>query len=202
MKQIPLAAARRETTGKGAARQMRVAGKIPAVVYSAGKPAENLMVEAREVERLLRQSGGGSAFLSLSVADEPARLAMLQEMQFDYLGKKVIHIDFHQIKADEEISVEAPIELVGEAKGAAEGGLINQNLYSVLLRGRIADIPDAVVVDISGLDLGDNIHSTDLTLPQNVAMVSEESVLVVACVAPNTGGDSGAEEEGGEAEEE
>lgn len=202
MKQIPLAAVRRETTGKGPARQLRAAGKIPAVIYGAGKDSEKLMVETRDVEKLLRQSGGGSAFLALSIGDEAARPAMLQEMQHDFMGKKVVHIDFYQIKADQEIHVEVPIELSGEAKGAGEGGLINQNLHGIMLRGRIADIPDAVVVDISGLGVGDNIHTDDLTLPANVTMMSDEAVLIVACAAPAANEEPSEGEEGEEAAEE
>lgn len=181
MKQIPLAASRRETTGKGPARQMRRDGVVPAVIYGAGNDPVKLAVETREMEKMLRQVTGESAFLALSINGEDARPALLYDMQMDYLGKKIVHADFYEIKAGQEITVDVPVELYGKAKGLDDGGLINQSLYSVTLKGRIKDVPDALEIDVSDLDIGDNIQTDQIELPEGVQLALEEAVMIVSC---------------------
>ena len=181
MKQIPLAASRRETTGKGPARQMRRDGIVPAVIYGAGKEPLKLAVETREMEKMLRQVSGASAFLALQINGEDARPVLLHEMQHDYLGKKIVHADFYEIKEGQEITVDVPVELTGKAKGIDDGGTISQGLYEVTLRGSIKDIPDSLELDISDLDVGENLQTDQLELPAGVVLASEESVMVVSC---------------------
>lgn len=214
MKQIPLAASSRETTGKGPARQMRQQGVIPAVVYGAGKEPVKLAVETREMEKMMRQVTGDSAFLALTINGDDVRSALLYDLQHDYLGKKFVHADFYEIKEGQEITVDVPVELIGRAKGLDDGGQVNQGLYAISLRGRIKDVPDFIEVDVSGLDIGDNIQTEDLELPEDIQLVLEESVMVVSCSKQaivleeveegeeGEEGEDGAEAEGAEESEE
>lgn len=198
MEQIALAVQRRTQTKKGGSRKLRAAGLIPAVVYSAGGAAEILEVDTRELDRVLRHGSGESAFLSLQLPDEAPRMAVLKEVQFDYMGVKVQHADFYEVRADQDITLDIPIELTGDAKGIKDGGFINQAAYHLPLTGKVAQLPDVVTVDISGLGLGDSLHAQALALPEGVSLASDEDFVVVSCSEPSSAAAGGAEAGQGE----
>jgi large subunit ribosomal protein L25 len=180
MEQIPLAASRRESTGKGAAKQMRAEGRVPAVLYSGGQEAAKLTIDQAEMERVLRTASGGTAFLSLIIEDDSPRMAVIKDLQFDYLGKNVLHADFYEVRADQELTIDVSIELVGEPKGMTAGTLLSQAAYTAPITGTVADIPDSLTLDVSGLDIGDALYAEDLDLPEGVKLQSEENFLVVS----------------------
>ena len=180
MEQIPLAASRRESTGKGAAKQMRAEGRVPAVLYSGGQEAAKLIIDQAEMERVLRTASGGTAFLSLIIEDDSPRMAVIKDLQFDYLGKNVLHADFYEVRADQELTIDVSIELVGEPKGMTAGTLLSQAAYTAPITGTVANIPDSLTLDVSGLDIGDALYAEDLDLPEGVKLQSEENFLVVS----------------------
>ena len=159
MEQIPLTATRRESTGKGPAKQMRVQGKVPAVFYAGGQEAAKLTIEQAEIERLLRGTSGGNAFLSLTIEGEAPRMAVIKDLQFDYLGKSILHADFYEVRADQELTLEVSIELTGEPKGMTSGALLSQAAYTASVTGLVADIPDSITLDISAMEIGDALYA-------------------------------------------
>lgn len=180
MKQIPLTASRRESTGKGPAKQMRVQSLVPAVFYAGGQQAANLTIAQAEMERMLRHSSGGNAFLSLTIEGDAPRMAVIKELQFDYLGKQILHADFYEVRADQELTLEIPIELTGEPKNMTAGALLSQTAYSASVMGKVADIPDSIALDISGMAMGDALHAADLILPEGVKFSGDENFMVVS----------------------
>lgn len=185
MEQIPLSASLREGTGKGVARKLRAAGQIPAVLYGAGNQPQPLTLTLMDLSKVLRQVSGENAFLALSVDQGPARMAVLHEMQHDYLGKRVLHVDLMEVKAGQSLTMDVPLEFVGEAPGVNLGGVLNQAYHSVKLEGQIKDLPEVVRVDLSGLGLGAAIHLADLQLPDGVKAVFDENDAVVTCAEPS-----------------
>jgi len=198
MEQIPLSAINRAGTGKSVTRKLRAAGQIPAVIYSAGHPAENLTVAQGDLEKVLRQVTGDTAFLSLKVDDGDPRMAVMRELQTDYMGRKYLHVDFYEVKADQKITMEVPLEFTGVAKGVSLGGVLAAAMHSVRVRGCMADLPGSITVDVSGLGLGDGIHLAEISLPAGVEAVYDENDVVVHCVEPSEGK---AEAEAGQAAE-
>jgi large subunit ribosomal protein L25 len=194
MEQIPLSAAIRVGSGKSVTRKLRAVGQIPAVIYSAGHPAEILTVAAGDLEKVFRQVTGDTAFLSLTIGESEPRMAVLRELQSDYLGRKFLHVDFYEVKADQKITLEVPLEFTGTAKGVNLGGVLTTALHSVKLRGLMADLPNDITVDVSGLGLGDGIHLAELALPAGVEAIYDENDVVVHCVEPS---ESKAEAEAG-----
>ncbi len=203
MEQIPLTASARDGKGKGAARKLRDQGRVPAVIYSAGHQAEGLSVAVKDLEKVLRQVTGDTAFLSLSIDDGQPRMAVLRELQSDYMGRKVLHVDFQEVKADQQLTLEIPLEFVGEPKGLNLGGVLTAAAHSIRVTGLVKDIPDSLSVDVSGLGLGEGIHLADLKLPAGVTAVFEENDLVVQCAEPTAPSEGGGAEaaEGAEAGE-
>lgn len=202
MEQIPLSTASRAGSGKSVTRKLRAAGQIPAVIYSAGHPAENLTVALNDLEKVLRQVTGDTAFLSLQVDGGEPRMAVLRELQADYMGRKFLHVDFYEVKADQKITLEVPLEFTGTAKGASLGGVLTAAMHSVKLRGRMADLPDNITIDVSPLGLGDGIHLAELALPAGVEAVYDENDVVVHCVEPSEGKAEAEAAQGAEAEAE
>ncbi len=184
MQQIPLAASRRQQTGKGYARKMRAQDMIPAVIYSGGQPAEMLAVARNQLEKVLRQAGASTAFLALSVDDAEPRTALLKELQTDHLGRKLLHVDFYEVRPDQELSIEVPLSFEGEAKGAESGGMISIATHKITLKGRAADLPDSVVVDLSDLEVGESIHLRELPLPEGVQALGDDDLAIVSCYMP------------------
>lgn len=187
MEQIPLSAIPREGVGKGVNRKLRAAGQIPAVLYGAGQAAQSLTLAAADLEKVMKQVSGESAFLSLSLGQGAPRMAVLKSMQRDYLGKKVLHVDFLEVKADQKLVMEVPIEYLGEAKGVTLGGVLNVAHHAVRLEGLVSALPEVVRVDISGLEVGGAIHLADLALPAGVKAVYEDNDAVVTCAEPGSG---------------
>jgi large subunit ribosomal protein L25 len=185
MQQIPLAVTPRETTGKGAARKLRAAGLAPAVIYGVGDKAQNLTVAVHDLEKIIAQTVGGTAFVSLSVEGEGnPRMAVLQEVQKDHLGRKLRHVDFLEIRPDQELTLEIPLEMTGVPKGAESGGMLSVSAYSLTIRGLVANIPDALSVDVSDLDVGDSLYAEDVELPESVSHASGDNFLLASCQMP------------------
>ena len=206
MEQIPLTVERREGTGKGAARKLRTKGQVPAVIYGAGEPPLSLTVALADLEKVLRQVSGTTAFLSVDIPGESPRTAVLQKLQKDHLGRRIMHVDLYQVRADQELVLEVSLQFTGEAKGVSEeGGILSVTEHTIQLRGLVTDIPDSVSVDVSALMIGDSIYAKDLSLPAGVKVASDDHMLVVACTPPSqaeAAGEAGAEEEAeGEAAE-
>ncbi|RJX34375.1 MAG: 50S ribosomal protein L25 [Desulfarculus sp.] len=180
MEQIPLAVARRESAGKEAAKKMRVAGSVPAVLYSGGQDSQKLSVAMADLEKVLRGVTGGTAFLSLAINDEPPRMAVIKELQYDYLGKKVLHADFYEVSADQELTMDIPLALKGEPSGLSGGAMLSQSAYTVAVVGKVADIPDELSIDVSAMQVGDALHARDIALPGGVRLASEENFQIVS----------------------
>ncbi len=185
MQQIPLAVARREETGKGAARRLRARGMIPAVIYGTREQAESLAVAVADLQKVLSQVVGEVAFLELKVEGESSpRMAMLQDLQLDQVGRKFRHVDFLEIRPDKKLSLEVYLELTGQPKAAEEGGILNQMAYTITVKGLVADIPDSISVDVSHLEVGDSLMASEVPLPEGVEPAWEEDFAVASCLRP------------------
>ena len=201
MKQIPLNATVRSETGKGPNRRLRAEGQIPAVVYGAGNDPKSLSVSTNELDRVMRQASGGTAFLALTVNGDAPITALMKDIQTDYLGRDLVHVDFYEVRADQELTLDVSLEFVGQAKGIDQGGVVNVANYSITLKGLIKDIPDFMEVDVTELDLDQSILAKDIALPAGVVLESDEEMMLASCSVPMVAEETEEGEEGEEAEE-
>jgi len=198
-----LIAEKRDGRGKGAARKLRAAGRVPAVLYGKDFESLPLSVDAREASHLFQTISVENTIVELDMKDEkdPIR-ALVREIQSHPYKPDLVHIDFLRIQTGVAVDVEIPLHLVGVPQGVKlHGGSLDQSIHELPVRCIPSRIPDSIEVDVSHMDLHDMIRVADLDLDDAVEVTIEPDRMV-AQVSPPRGG--GLEEglEGEEAAEE
>ncbi len=196
METFELNTSHRTTTGKNVARSLRREGMIPAILYGPNTEAVSLAVSVRELKKIL-SSFSENVILKLVVDDDKnsAKMAMVKELQTVPVTQDYLHVDFYEITMDKAIKVEVPVVVTGNAKGAEEGGLVQliRNELEVLCLP--LDIPEAIKIDVTNLDIGDSVHVEDIPVSEKVTLIADTNFTVVTILAPTV------EEEVEEAEE-
>lgn len=176
-----LSVERRESRPRSILSELRRQGRVPGVVYGKGLDTELVHVNGPEFLRFLQQEGTSSV-IELSFPDGKSRQVMIREVQQDRIKDRIVHVDFKEVNMNEPVDTAVPVELQGEAVGVKEGGILQQQLRSVDIRCLPNRIPDQVKVDISGLEIGESIQTSQLNLPSGVELLSE--LEVIASVLP------------------
>jgi len=199
MAEFRLAAEPRTETGKGAARRIRAAGRVPAVLYGHGAKPKHLTVDAREFSHALRTDAGSNVLIALEVG-RSRQLALAKEVQRHAVRGSYIHIDFLVVRRGEKVEVTVPLRLVGEAPGVRGGGVSDQDLYQVHVEAEVTAVPDGIDADISGLGIGDVLRVRELRVPEGVTILDDPEAPVVSVVTPRVEPEPVAEAEGEAAE--
>jgi len=183
MSEYKLAAENRADAGKGAARRLRAAGRVPAVLYGHGTKPKSLSIDARDLSHALRTDAGANVLLELQVG-RTKHLALAKEIQRHPVRGTYTHVDFILVRRGEKVHVAVPVHLVGEAPGVREGGIADQDLYQVNVEAEVTAVPDAVEADISGLRIGDVLRVADLKAPTGSTILDDPEASVVSVVPP------------------
>jgi large subunit ribosomal protein L25 len=179
---VTLSATAREKTGKGAARQARFRKQVPAVIYGHGRDSQPLMVDAVALEKALTGIEPESTLIDLAVDGKKSR-ALIREIQRHPLRPDIIHVDFYEIRADEKITLNVPVHLVGTPDGVRNaGGVLDQVTREVEIEVLPEHIPDRVELDVSALMIGDSLHVSALSIPNAVILTGAD--LTIATVVP------------------
>ncbi|HWF61900.1 MAG TPA: 50S ribosomal protein L25 [Nitrospira sp.] len=184
-----LAVAIREESGKGAARSMRRAGKIPAVLYGQGE-CLSLTVNPEELVKILKSHAGSTALISLTVngaKSKQNRTALLRDYQADPVTGAVLHADLFEISMSKPIRVKVPIKVIGGIPaGVKEGGVLHHNMRDVHVECLPAALPDHIEVDASALTIGSGIHVKEIGAREGVRFLDDADQMVVSVAAPMT----------------
>jgi large subunit ribosomal protein L25 len=199
MSEYQLAAESRTDTGKGAARRVRAAGRVPAVLYGHGIKPEHLSIDAREFGQALR-SGGANALLELQLG-RTRHLALAREVQRHPVRGTYTHVDFLVVRRGEKVTVSVPVHLVGDAPGVVQGGILDQDLHQLSVEAEVTAVPEAIEGDVSGLQIGDVLRVSDLKAPEGATILDDPEASVVSVVAPTVEPVEEEEEEAAEAAE-
>lgn len=183
MADVLLTAETRPERGSRPAGRLRRTGKVPAVVYGLDAEAISVTVAARELSHLLAGEGGANTLIRLQV-DGDEQLTLARQIQRHPTRGDLVHVDFVRIRRDVAVQAEVPLHLVGEAPGSRDGGLVEQLIFSLTIEAKPADIPNVVEVDISALEIGDQIRIAEVTVDEGVSFQHEPEELVVQVVAP------------------
>lgn len=175
----------REASGKGVARKLRDRGFIPAVFYGPRSQATPLVVDPKELLRVLQTDAGGNVLIDLEIkrGDQFERkVVMVKELQYDHFQRKPLHTDFYEVAMDVMITVEVPIHLVGKPEGTKFGGILEQIRRSIEIQCLPGDIPKSIEIDVSPLKIGDSVHVKDIQLEK--AKILSDANLTIATVVP------------------
>lgn len=193
MKVVTLKAHVRESLGSAESRRARRQGRLPVAVYSAGDAAAHITVDMRTFRHALDH---GARVIDLDEEGNTSRV-LLKDVQFDALGMKLLHADFLRLSSDKEVDLAVPLDLQGTPKGVMAGGTLTVQSSSVTVRCLPANIPEAIPVDVSELEMGSSLTASEVSLPEGAALVTDPgAVLLIVMVPRGLKGDD--EEEDGE----
>ena len=178
-----LTAERRDDHGKGVARKLRAAGRVPAVLYGHGQETQALSVDAHDMFKVLHTSAGANVLVDLKV-DKAEHLVLPREIQRNHIKGTIVHVDFLVVSRTETIQVNVEIVDIGEAPGVKQGGVVDHHLREVEVESFPQDVPEHLEADVSGLDLNDVLHVSDLVAPQGVTILTNPEETVLAVIVP------------------
>ncbi|MFJ9829694.1 50S ribosomal protein L25/general stress protein Ctc [Streptomyces sp. NPDC101160] len=178
MSEVKLTASVRTEFGKGAARQLRRAAQVPAVLYGHGSDPIHLALPAHDTGMALRTP---NVLLSLDIEGKGSELAIPKAVQRDAIKGFLEHVDLLLVKRGEKVTVEVPV--VAEGELAAGGNLLEHVLNTVSVEAEATHLPEAVTVSVEGLEAGASLLAQDLTLPKGVTLVTEGDAVVLQVLA-------------------
>jgi large subunit ribosomal protein L25 len=182
----------RNTTGKGAARQLRIKGQVPGVFYGASTDGPiapfQIAVDVKALKAALDPVRRQNTVISVTVEDGGKAVrtlsALLKDYQLDPVRRDVTHVDLLAIDPQKEVNATVPLEFTGKPKGAIEGGVVHTVMRSLEVRCKPSDIPVKLSLDISPLEIGDVLHVSDIKLPNGVVNVTNGREAVISLQAP------------------
>ena len=202
MERIELQTTVRKSTGNSPARSLRRSGHIPAVLYGPKMETVLLSVNVKDLEQVFKQGNAFQVILNLVIQNgkKVTKAAMVKELQTHPVSGNFIHIDFYEIDMKRQINVMVPIITKGQSVGVENGGMLNIVRREIELLCLPGDIPEAIEIDISDLDIGDSIHIEDIPLGENVEVSADFNFTVVTVLSPTVEEEEVVEEEEGELE--
>jgi large subunit ribosomal protein L25 len=179
---VDLQANEREGRGKNAARRLRASGMLPAVLYGDDGDSRALSVPTRIVDYTLTHFGDNALYnISLGSGTSTARVV---DAHRDPVTGLLVHVDFAPVNMREKIEITVPLAVVGESPGAEEGGVLQQVAYEVQVETLPGDIPQEITLDVSNLQMGENLNLGDAVLPENVTLISDPEEVAAVVTAP------------------
>lgn len=174
----------RTPSKKGGARKLRAQGMIPGILYRKGSEAHAFSVDPAEIRKKLMMSGlGRNTVLRVSGLDADA-LALLKDAQIDPVNRALIHIDLIEVREDDMVEVEVPLEFAGKSKGVVDGGILQAARRFLRVKSKPLAIPEKISIDVTPLEVGQSFHVRDVKLPEGITSADPEHFAVVSVVAP------------------
>jgi len=163
--------------GSKNAAKLRKTGKLPAIVYGHKEEPITIVLDSHDFTEALHH---GHRFFKVKIDGKSENL-LAKALQYDHLGKNIIHVDFIRVDMSEVVTVGVPIKQVGLAKGTHEGGIIDEHLSMLEVSCKVTDIPDEIFVNMKELGLGESIHAGDIELPDGTTLATNAEALVLTC---------------------
>ncbi len=180
---ITLKAEARSTKGKGAARQLRAQGKVPAVVYGHGRTPESLILSASDLEKALTGVSAESTLVDLKIGRQRVK-TLIREVQRHPTRSEITHVDFLEIHADEKIRLSVPIHLEGSPDGVRNaGGVLDQVLREIEIEVLPRDIPERFTLDVTELGVAKSLHVRDIALG-DLTVLTDRDATVCTVIPP------------------
>ena len=185
METVEIAAELRLKCGKGAARQLRHQGKVPAVFYGPKRRATMISIDAKEFSQKIAVLEGSHLIQLRSGAGDVAdRISLIKEAQYHPVSGAILHADFYEVDMARKLRVRVPLHFAGKAAGVALCGILQPIQRDAEVECLPADIPEFLSVDVSGLDIHDAIHVSELQAPEGVTVCYDIDAAVVTVLPP------------------
>ena len=185
MADIHIEAAPRQAGSSNLARRMRRERKLPAVVYGGDKDSNTITLNPREIISIIKSESGQNTIFKLTVGGGSEENVMIFDLQIDPITHQLIHADLVRIAMDVEIEVSVPLVIVGEPVGVlVDGGVLDHSLRELVVLCLPSNIPDAIEVHVSELEMNSSIKVEDLTLPPDVTLVTDPDRSIASVVPP------------------
>ncbi|PKL51080.1 MAG: 50S ribosomal protein L25 [Planctomycetes bacterium HGW-Planctomycetes-1] len=179
-KELVLKAEIRKENGKKHSARLRLQGKIPAVVYGHKQEPQSIVLDLHDFTEGLHH---GHKLFDIEIGSNKEKL-LVKEVQYDHLGKKIIHADLIRVDLSEKVEVSVPLVFKGTPAGASEGGILEEHLDSIEIECAVTEIPESIDVSVKGLKIDESLHVRDIALPAGVKLVTDPELLVIACSKP------------------
>jgi large subunit ribosomal protein L25 len=177
----------RESRGSAASRRLRREGLIPGVLYGRGKNPHVFCIEERDLRRALTGPAGLHAILDVVVAGQKTtHPSILKDYQQDVISGRLAHIDLQEVRLDQPIQAQVVIELVGEAAGSVEGGVLSQVTREINVEALPLEVPERIEVDVSPMQMGDTLRLADIAVQEGVTYLDDPEETVIATVTVPT----------------
>jgi large subunit ribosomal protein L25 len=184
MATVSLSANAREAAGKGGARQLRLSGQIPAVIYGHAREAQSLTLNARDLDKMLEHIQAESTVIEVTVGGRTSK-TLIREIQRHPFKRQILHVDFQELVAGEKVTVNIPITLIGIPEGVRlGGGVLDQTMREVEIEVDPSNIPDHIEYDVTSMVIGDSVHVSDLKVPEGVEVLDDPESSVAVLAAP------------------
>jgi large subunit ribosomal protein L25 len=184
---ISLGAEPRQRAGKGAARAVRREGRVPAIVYGDNREPALISLEPRELGRALARPAFFATLVDIRV-DGATHRTLPRDVQYDPVSDKPIHADFMRVGAGATVSVTVPVSFINHERspGLRRGGILNIVRHGVELVCSVDNIPERLIVDLDGLEIGDSVHIAAVEMPAGVRPVIRERDFTIASIAASS----------------
>lgn len=177
----------REARGSAASRRLRREGLIPGVLYGRGKPPHPFCVPERELRKALTGPAGLHAILDVVLdGQKTTHASILKDYQADIITGRLAHIDLQEVRLDQPIQAQVVIELVGEAQGSVEGGVLSQVSREINVEALPLEVPERIEVDVTAMQMGDTLRLVDVPEPEGVKFLDDPDETVIATVTVPT----------------
>jgi len=163
-KMLLLKAEIREKTGTVPSAEVRKNGRIPAIIYGHKQEPIAVTLDSHNLTEGLHH---GSRVIDIQAGRKKEKV-IIKDLQYDYLGRNIIHVDLMRVDISELVKVTVPIELKGTASGTHEGGIIEEHVDRIEIECKVADIPEMISVSVKEVGVGDTLHAGDIELPENI----------------------------------
>ncbi len=185
MEQARLEIQPREAKGKGAARAIRRTGFVPAIVYGHKIEPATIQLNERTLTRFLILQGE-NMIINMDMGGDKPETVMIKEIQIDPVSRRILHADFVRVSLEEKVTAHVPISLTGTASGVIVGGVQEFLLRELQVECQVGLIPERIEIDISSLEIGDQIRVRDIQLPEvEMTVLDDPSTIVVTVVPPS-----------------
>ncbi len=186
--QLTLPAEARERAGKGASRAMRREGRVPAVIYGNKEEPMAIHLEEKALVKMMSNGHFMNSVVMIDVGGSATR-TLPKDVQFHPVTDRPMHVDFLRISEHAQVTVAVPIRFVGEeeSRGLRRGGVLNAVRHELELVCDAAEIPDEIEISLAGLDIGDSLHISHVTLPQGTSSAITDRDFTIATIVPSSG---------------